>query len=83
MARSVAAAGVHDHSMGALSSAEAQAAFRDARLAIVSRKVTTCTSPNQDCSSAVTFSSGKFLGVFNGHGQEGHIATELCCEALL
>merc|ERR1719284_330492 len=82
VASSVAAARVHDHSVVALSSEETHAALRDARLAIVSLKGTKCSSPNQDRAVAVTFSSGKLLGVYDGHGQEGHIAAELCCEGL-
>ena len=60
-----------------------EAAFRDAWLAIDSLKVATCTSPNQACAGAVTFSSGKLRGVFDGYCQEGHIAAEFCCEGLL
>ena len=45
--------------------------------------MTKFTLSNQDCSAAVTCSSGKLLGFFDGHGQEeGHIAAELCCEGL-
>lgn len=58
--------------------------LRRQHTAVCSLKGNKSTAPNQDRAICASLGMGamEFLGVFDGHGEQGHLAAELCNEVL-